>query len=140
QIEHTVACPLCDYNLRGLNSPRCPECGFGFKWKEVLDLTRQKHEYLFEHHPERNFWSLWRTIVGGLWPERFWTTLHPAQPSRPWRLLIYALVIICIATLPIWLELLVGTPPTSWLLWAGTWRARLAMRSGGSFPLDVFAS
>jgi hypothetical protein len=22
-----VACPLCRYNLRGLASPRCPECG-----------------------------------------------------------------------------------------------------------------
>src|SRR5436305_13805040 len=22
-----VACPLCGYNLRGLTTPRCPECG-----------------------------------------------------------------------------------------------------------------
>jgi hypothetical protein len=22
-----VGCPLCEYNLRGLTSPRCPECG-----------------------------------------------------------------------------------------------------------------
>src|SRR5258706_7788096 len=47
QIEHTVACPLCDYNLRGLNSPRCPECGFVFKWREGLDPTRPKDQYLF---------------------------------------------------------------------------------------------
>ena len=25
--EHEARCPLCDYNLRGLSRPRCPECG-----------------------------------------------------------------------------------------------------------------
>src|SRR3954469_21126167 len=25
--ERDVACPLCRYNLRGLTSARCPECG-----------------------------------------------------------------------------------------------------------------
>lgn len=25
--QHDVACPDCDYNLRGLDKPRCPECG-----------------------------------------------------------------------------------------------------------------
>ncbi len=25
--DRDVACPLCGYNLRGLTSPRCPECG-----------------------------------------------------------------------------------------------------------------
>src|SRR3954471_8593244 len=25
--ERDVPCPLCQYNLRGLLSPRCPECG-----------------------------------------------------------------------------------------------------------------
>ncbi|MCE7973090.1 MAG: hypothetical protein DYG92_02010 [Leptolyngbya sp. PLA1] len=25
--EHDVACPNCGYNLRGLDKPRCPECG-----------------------------------------------------------------------------------------------------------------
>jgi hypothetical protein len=25
--ERDVACPLCEYNLRGLLTPRCPECG-----------------------------------------------------------------------------------------------------------------
>ncbi len=140
QIEHTVACPLCDYNLRGLNSPRCPECGFVFKWREVLDPTRQKHQYLFEHHPEDNLWSWWRTMVGGLWPKKFWTTLHPAQPSRPWRLLIYALIIIFIASLPLLIERLIGSSPASWLVWYGTRRGQLAMRSAGSFPLDVFMS
>ena len=25
--DRDVPCPLCAYNLRGLTSPRCPECG-----------------------------------------------------------------------------------------------------------------
>ena len=25
--DRDVACPLCEYNLRGLTVPRCPECG-----------------------------------------------------------------------------------------------------------------
>src|SRR5436189_2963407 len=85
-IEHGVECPLCDYNLRGLNEPRCPECGYVFEWWEVLDPKRRKHKYLFEHHPERNFWSWWKTAWGGLRPGGFWKELNPAQPSRPWRL------------------------------------------------------
>jgi hypothetical protein len=29
--ERDVACPLCGYNLRGLTSGRCPECGHGLR-------------------------------------------------------------------------------------------------------------
>src|SRR4051812_29597472 len=78
-IQHAVECPLCDYNLRGLTECRCPECGFVFQWAEVLDPDRRNHPYLFEQHPERNFWSFFRTLVGGFRPGRFWTTLHPVQ-------------------------------------------------------------
>jgi len=88
-IESDVFCPLCDYNLRGLTDPRCPECGFGFEWPDVLDPSRRIHPYIFEHHPERNFRSFWRTAFAGWRPRRFWTSLHPAQPSRPRRLMLY---------------------------------------------------
>src|SRR3954449_9349849 len=80
-----LACPLCGYNLRGLREPRCPECGYRFRWADLTDpprapgeprcpecgyrfrwadLTapaRRVHPYLFEHHPERNGWSFWKT-------------------------------------------------------------------------------
>ena len=36
-ITETIRCPLCDYDLRGLIEPRCPECGYQFVWPEVLD-------------------------------------------------------------------------------------------------------
>ncbi len=88
-IEADAFCPLCDYNLRGLTEPRCPECGFRFDWPDILDPARRLHPYIFEHHPERNFRSFWQTAFAGWRPRRFWTSLHPAQPSRPRRLILY---------------------------------------------------
>lgn len=88
-----LPCPLCNYNLRGLTQPRCPECGFTFEWQELLDQHKLTHPYLFEHHPERNIWSFFKTIAGAQRPRRFWTTLTPAQASRPRRLLAYAFTI-----------------------------------------------
>ncbi|MHC4441284.1 MAG: hypothetical protein ACYTF1_12580 [Planctomycetota bacterium] len=88
-IGYDVFCPLCEYNLRGLNQPRCPECGYRFEWPEVLDPRRKKHPYLFEHHPERHIRSYWQTAVGSWRPSLFWTSLHPTQPSRPYRLVLY---------------------------------------------------
>lgn len=84
-----LSCPLCEYNLRGLTEPRCPECGYRFRWDELLDEKLKVHPYLFEHHPRRNVWSFWKTAVGGLRPARFWKTLHATQTSRPGRLLVY---------------------------------------------------
>jgi hypothetical protein len=87
-----VHCPLCDYNLRGLAEPRCPECGYAFQWADLRDPAKRLHPYLFEHHPERNIGSFLRTFFEGLRPRRFWTSLHPAQASRPRRLIAYWLV------------------------------------------------
>jgi ribosomal protein L37E len=96
-LASDVHCRRCGYNLRGLPEPRCPECGYRFEWQEVLDPQRRKHPYLFEHHPERIWSSFWRTQWGGLFPRSFWRALHPSQPSRPGRIIIYCLL----STLPI---------------------------------------
>ena len=90
--EEELHCPLCDYNLRGTTEPRCPECGYQFEWDALRDPARRLHPYLFEHHPERNAGSFVRTFLEGLRPGRIWKSLHPAQPSRPRRLLFYWLV------------------------------------------------
>ena len=98
-----VFCPLCEYNLRGLIEPRCPECGYRFDWPDLLDPRRRLHPYLFEHHPEKNFRSFWRTAIGGWRPRQFWSSLHPVQPSRLRRLILYwclatsVMIIACIA-------------------------------------------
>jgi len=84
-----VRCPLCDYDLRGLAEPRCPECGFRFEWADLTDPARRVHRYLFEHHPQRNVWSFFRTVFAGFVPARFWSSIHPAQRSRLLRLGLY---------------------------------------------------
>ena len=88
-VDQDVTCPLCDYNLRGTTEPRCPECGYTFEWRDLLDPDRRRHPYLFEHHPRRNVWSFWRTFAGALWPSRFWWDLRPGQPSNVRRLVVY---------------------------------------------------
>jgi hypothetical protein len=98
--DEALRCPLCEYDLRGLVEPRCPECGYRFSWEELRDPARRLHRYLFEHHPERNLWSLWRTFWGGLRPRRFWGELLPTQPSRPKRLLLYWLILAGLCALP----------------------------------------
>jgi len=92
-VSEEILCPLCDYNLRGLIQPRCPECGSHYLWDDLLDPRRRKHPYLFEHHPEMNWNSFWRTAKGGLRPINFWRSLHPVQPSNRWRLVLYTLIV-----------------------------------------------
>lgn len=46
-----VACPLCGYNLRGLTSPRCPECG------NELRLSVGLRE------PVLRYWMMLATVV-----------------------------------------------------------------------------
>jgi hypothetical protein len=100
-IQQDVTCPLCNYNLRGLSEPRCPECGFTFDWREIRDVTRRKHPHLFEHHPDRNLWSFCKTLLGGLNPWGFWRRLHPAQPPNLTRLTIYRWVMKAVAAVPL---------------------------------------
>jgi hypothetical protein len=94
-----VPCPLCDYNLRGLSEPRCPECGYTFAWPDLFDPARRRHPYLFEHHPERNVRSFVRTWLHNLWSPRFWQSLSPVQQSRPVRLVTYWVIATLLASL-----------------------------------------
>jgi hypothetical protein len=106
--DEKLTCPLCDYDLRGLIDPRCPECGYAFTWDELRDPARRLHPYLFEHHRERNIWSFRKTLLGSMRPRRFWGTLFPTQPSFPRRLLIYALFVAVLAAMPLLLAVAHG--------------------------------
>ena len=108
-----LRCPLCDYNLRGLVEPRCPECGFRFEWGELTDPDRRSHPYLFEHHPRRNVHSFVRTLWGSLRPRQFWASLRPSQPSRPLRLIAYWAIVSLLAVLIIVVGQL-GRPARQW--------------------------
>lgn len=97
RITDDVRCPLCDYNLRGLPQPRCPECGGRFTWEELLARASAGHPYLFEGHPESNVRSYLRTAWEAMRPRRFWTGLRPALPIRPGRLVVYWVIGACLA-------------------------------------------
>jgi len=44
-IDFDVLCSRCDYNLRTLTRPRCPECGLEFQWPEVLGRIVNRSEF-----------------------------------------------------------------------------------------------
>ena len=71
------------------------------EWEEILDRTRRRHKYLFEHHPEKSFRSFVATLVGGLFPWSFWRSLHPTQRPDLRRLWKYRSVILGLAWLPL---------------------------------------
>ncbi|MDB5354948.1 MAG: hypothetical protein JWN24_1401 [Phycisphaerales bacterium] len=127
-LAHEVFCPLCDYNLRTLTQPRCPECGYQFHWPDLLDPARRDHEYLFEHHRKRAFRSFWQTAYHGLRPTRFWKTLRPDQRSVPRRLISYGLIVASAVLFAIASEM--GLHVLRWYLYfsryapfrRGTWR------------------
>ena len=75
-----VLCPLCDYDLRGLAEPQCPECGYRFTWDELTDPRRRAHPYAFEHHPERNAWSFRKTCSAGSGPGSSGARSSPRSP------------------------------------------------------------
>src|SRR5271156_6201527 len=87
-ITRDIVCPLCDYNLRGLSEPRCPECGYRFAWPHLLNPERWQHPFLFEHQPRRNTWSFFRTFGAGFFPRNFWSVLNASHPPRPGRLFL----------------------------------------------------
>jgi hypothetical protein len=99
---------LCGYSLRGLTGTaadgsatdggaavkaRCPECGYPFWWGELLRARQWHHPYLFEHHPRRNIRTFIRTVVSGMRPRRFWSSLNAGHDIRPRRLRIYWVVV-----------------------------------------------
>jgi hypothetical protein len=91
-VTHDLHCPLCEYNLRGLIEPRCPECGHRFNWAALQDERLRRHPWLFEHHPERNVWSWSKTFWMGGFPRRFWGKVQSTHDVRVGRLLLYGAV------------------------------------------------
>ncbi len=56
--DEELACPLCDYSLRGLIDPRCPECGYGaFDWDVLGASAGGTHPYLYEHGALESRWG-----------------------------------------------------------------------------------
>lgn len=92
QFEETISCPLCDYNLRGLAEPRCPECGHRSSWGELLRAAREAHETLFDHYSKRNVRNFFVTLRGGFLSASFWKNISPTLSGSRRRLLVYLLL------------------------------------------------
>ena len=106
-IERDLACPRCRYNLRGLITPRCPECGLEFDQQDAragfirehiatkldrIDLW-QPHRVLLE-----TLLQLLRTIAR---PGRLVRTLDLNGPTAP----AFVMLIVGIG----WIYLLCGS-------------------------------
>ena len=91
-ITEDVHCPLCGYNLRGLEQPRCPECGLQFRWVELFQAARTQHPYLYEHKPWWSIGAFLKTMFCGLNPGRFWRQLSPGHRIVRRRIAVYGLL------------------------------------------------
>jgi len=118
-IDEDIPCPLCNYNLRGLTEPRCPECGYRFTWNELTDPALRLHPFLFEYHPESNTRSLVRTAVAGLRPGRFWSAINAAQRPRTGRLFLYWAIYSFVYAVPLSADI-------AWSVW--NWGQSLSAR------------
>lgn len=48
QFDEHLRCPACDYNVSGLEQPRCPECGRAFDWDAVRRAAVNPPRIAFE--------------------------------------------------------------------------------------------
>jgi hypothetical protein len=103
-IHRDILCPLCDYNLRGLTEPRCPECGHRFVWTDLVTQGDRTLPFLFEHRPGHNVWSFFKTLAANFRSGRFWRALMPTHVLVMRRLVIYWLILFVASVL-------VMTPP-----------------------------
>jgi hypothetical protein len=94
QIQRDIFCPLCDYNLRGLIEPRCPECGHRFVWAELVSPRDETLPFLFEHRPDRNVRSFFQTLRKSLWSLSFWRTLRPTHTLHVRRLVLFWMLVV----------------------------------------------
>jgi len=136
-IEFDVLCARCDYNLRTLTAPRCPECGLTFDWFVALDRAQRKSAFLFEHAWRRRPVRAWlQTVAVGLLPWRFWrrVSIHDPVEVRPLYFMLISGVMMSLVVLhgaafaahkvAYWLMNLRVTPrgPTGMSWWEMQWQ------------------
>lgn len=119
--ETSPECPRCGYDLRGAmeawparsapegqsgaDGPRCPigdtcpECGYTFLWRDLLNPEYQDLPGFYEHARtmgERVRWGI-RTTLWLLFPWVFWGKLKLHHRRKPWRALRLGLWLIGIS-------------------------------------------
>ena len=100
RVTQEIHCSRCGYNLRGIEWPRCPECGWAFEWEEIFFAERRPHPYLYEHHiGQDKFRRFRKTLLGALRPIKFWRTMRITHLHRRGPLIGFALRAWLIVTL-----------------------------------------
>lgn len=97
-------CPRCGYDQRGIVASWtsacpitgiCSECGYGFRWIDVLHPERNLLPGFFEHAKGR--WKCWlaafRTLGWALLPWMFWSRVKLHYEPRPRRLVLWAPIV-----------------------------------------------
>lgn len=99
EVRDEIQCSRCGYNLRGLDRPRCPECGLQFEWEDVFLPERRPHPYLYEHHQGDDRLRRFRkTLLGALRPIKFWRTMRITHLHRRGPLVTFAACAFAIVT------------------------------------------
>ncbi|MCC6320631.1 MAG: hypothetical protein IT438_04245 [Phycisphaerales bacterium] len=102
----TMGCPRCGYDLSGAAAVRsgergvCSECGLEFLWADVLDPSRRRSRWLYDHAVTEKWWRrprIWRairTLAASAAPWWFWKRVDVHQPVGVGRLLLWLVVLI----------------------------------------------
>jgi hypothetical protein len=101
-IDFDVNCSRCGYNLRTLTNPRCPECGFQFEWRALIEGFQNSSIHLFEHTWRK---KPIRGYLGALWqplfrPKKFWkrVSLHDRIKAKPLWVMAFLAAGLCLQT------------------------------------------
>lgn len=88
-----LVCPRCDYSLRGLPSPRCPECGVEFRWEDLGNVDEARTSGFFEYClPSDAAKCFVHTWWRALHPVSFWNWATPSWPVQRRRIRAFAVV------------------------------------------------
>lgn len=103
-LDRDLPCPSCQYNLRMLSTPRCPECGTVFRWQSILHVSCPRCAESLEvvdadTCPRCRLELDWERLFGQADPARFkqfeyaqrpvraavWTWFAALRPRRFWQ-------------------------------------------------------
>lgn len=90
--ELELNCPLCGYDLRGLPSERCPECGHAFDAEKLRQAKLEHREWFFEHAKRRHISAFLATTSASLRPIKFWGVVAAAHHIVPSRLVVWLII------------------------------------------------
>lgn len=95
-MESALPCPLCGYDLRGLTSGRCPECGHAFDPAELRAAQRREADrplpWLIEYPPTGRLGLIRNALLTPLLTLRpfwFWRRMRPSMRIEREKLLLY---------------------------------------------------